>query len=96
MSVQELALGAGISPSHLSRIERNLISPSYMVVTTICRSLKLDILEINQQVRYSRHVDDRLTEVLAAHDVLPEVSREFLSLSLQARETLVKYLRGNR
>jgi transcriptional regulator with XRE-family HTH domain len=96
LSVLELAEAVGISPSHLGRIERNLVSPSYMVVTTICRSLNLDILELNQKVRYSRHVDDQLIGVLGTLDVPCKVSQEFLSLSLEAREAFLKYLKGDR
>jgi transcriptional regulator with XRE-family HTH domain len=93
MSILELAEATGISPSHLGKIERNLISPSYRVVTAICRSLNLDILELNRKVKYSRELDDRLVAMLTSLETPPEVAQELLSLSLAARETLVKHLR---
>jgi transcriptional regulator with XRE-family HTH domain len=93
ITVQELADAARISQSHLSRIERNLIAPSYSVVMTICRSLKLDILELNVKVRRSRAIDEQLIERLAELDAPPEVGQEFLTLSMPAREVLLQHLR---
>jgi transcriptional regulator with XRE-family HTH domain len=93
LSILELALAAGISASHLSKIERNLIAPSYPVVMTICRSLNLDILELNAKVKRSREVDDQLIETLSRLNVVPEIIEELLTLSMSARETLVTHLR---
>jgi transcriptional regulator with XRE-family HTH domain len=93
ITVQELADAARISQSHLSRIERNLIAPSYSVVMTICRSLKLDILELNAKVRHSRAIDEQLIERLAELNVPLEVGQEFLTLSMPAREFLIQHLR---
>jgi transcriptional regulator with XRE-family HTH domain len=93
ISVQELADAARISASHLSRIERNLIAPSYSVVMAICKRLGLDILELNAKVKRSREIDDQLIERLAELNVPPEVGQELLTLSMPAREVLLQHLR---
>jgi transcriptional regulator with XRE-family HTH domain len=92
ITVQELAHAAGISASHFSKIERDLIAPSYSVVLTICRSLKLDILELNAKVKCSREIDDQLIQRLSERNVSPEFIEELLTLSMPARESLVKHL----
>jgi transcriptional regulator with XRE-family HTH domain len=93
ISVQELAQAAGISASHLSKIERNLISPSYLVVATVCKSLDLDILKLNAKVKCSREIDDQLIDGLCELNIAPEIIEELLTLSMPARKTLAEHLR---
>ncbi|MGC4105829.1 MAG: helix-turn-helix transcriptional regulator, partial [Thermomicrobiales bacterium] len=92
MSLNTLADQAGISPSHLSRIERGLTVPSYDVLDRIADALGSDLSALRVEEEQARRVDGNL-DVIFAQIGLDEHSRlELLQLSHETREALAQAL----
>lgn len=47
--VEQLAAKAGISPSHLSRLERGLAEPSFMVVANLANALDVTVADLMER-----------------------------------------------
>jgi transcriptional regulator with XRE-family HTH domain len=93
MSLNALADEAGISPSHLSRIERGLTVPSYDVLDRIADALGSDLTALRHEEKQALEIDGDL-EVIFTHVGLDADARsELLQLTHETREALALALR---
>jgi transcriptional regulator with XRE-family HTH domain len=89
-SLHGLANMAGVSPSHLSRIERGLTVPSYEVLGRIADALGTDLRQLRTEEEHALAVDRELDQ-LCDYFELPVATRgELLFLSNRARVDLVR------
>ena len=92
MSLNQLADEAGISPSHLSRIERGLTVPSYDVLDNIASVLGSDLNSLRSEEQSARAVDQELQNILTDLKVSDSVQEELLQLGNEARQALAMAL----
>lgn len=93
MSLKSLATIAGISPSHLSRIERGLTVPSYEVLDRIAGAVGSDLTALRAEEVSARAVDDELDLVFTRWDLSEKARHELLGLSHETRLALASALR---
>lgn len=92
LSLNQLADEAGISPSHLSRIERGLTVPSYDVLDNIAAVLGSDLNSLRSEEQSARAVDQELQDILTNLKVSESVQAELLQLGNEARRALADAL----
>jgi len=92
MSLNALAEEAGISPSHLSRIERGLTVPSYDVLDRIADALGSDLSALRTEEEQARSIDGQLDNIFAQLGLDDHAQRELLQLSHETREALAAAL----
>jgi transcriptional regulator with XRE-family HTH domain len=92
MSLNTLADEAGISPSHLSRIERGLTVPSYDVLDRIADALGSDLSALRTEEEHARKVDGNLDAIFARIGLDEDARLELLQLSHETREALASAL----
>jgi transcriptional regulator with XRE-family HTH domain len=92
LSLNELAEHAGISPSHLSRIERGLTVPSYDVLDNIAAALGSDLNSLRSKEKSARAVDVELHDLFDRLALGDEVQEELLELSHETRQALADAL----
>lgn len=92
-SLNALALEAGISPSHLSRIERGLTVPSYDVLDRIADALGSDLRELRAEEESAREIDKELDAFFDRIGLDQSSRAELLGLSHHARADLAQRLR---
>jgi transcriptional regulator with XRE-family HTH domain len=90
LSLQVVAERAGISPSHLSRIERGLTVPSYDVLDRIADAIGSDLTSLRSDEKSARTVDDRLNAFFDRMGLSESARRELLQLSPESRAELAK------
>lgn len=88
LSLNELAEVAGISPSHLSRIERGLTVPSYEVLDHIANALGSDLSSLRSRELDARAIDSELHTLFDRLALDPAVQEELLGLSNETRQAL--------
>ncbi|MGI8484935.1 MAG: helix-turn-helix domain-containing protein [Thermomicrobiales bacterium] len=88
MSLNSLATTAGISPSHLSRIERGLTVPSYDVLDRIADALGSDLSALRNEEEHAMEVDGNLDAIFGQIGLDDDSRTELLSLSHETREAL--------
>lgn len=93
MSLNDLADQAGISPSHLSRMERGLTVPSYDVLDRVAHALGSDLNQMRQQEVQAREVDSELFDILDSAGLSRPTQDELLTLSHSARSDLAAALK---
>lgn len=93
LSLNKLADGAGISPSHLSRIERGLTVPSYDVLDRIADTLGSDLSALRTEEQNARAVDTELDEVFGQLGLEHSARSELMRLSHATRLSLARALR---
>ena len=94
MTLDDLAAAAGVSPSHLSRLERSQTLPSFPVLAKIAAALGTNV---NDFVRLEHDVTVMDAQLERYFDILGidrEQRAEFMRLSIEARRTLLKSLRA--
>jgi len=96
VSLNVLAGEAGISPSHLSRIERGLTVPSYDVLDRIADALGSDLRALRADEEAARDIDGELTELFDEVGFAAAARSELLRLSHSTREELAKAFRSAR
>ena len=89
-SLQTVAERAGISPSHLSRIERGLTVPSYDVLDRIADAIGSDLTSLRSDEKSARSVDDRLNAFFDRMGLSETARHELLQLSPETRAELAK------
>jgi transcriptional regulator with XRE-family HTH domain len=94
MSLNALAEEAGISPSHLSRMERGLTVPSYDVLYRVADALGSDLRALRQEEEQAKVVDSELNSLLVRLGMPESTQTEFLRLSSRTRMELVSALRA--
>ena len=92
MSLNTLAESAGISPSHLSRIERGLTVPSYDVLDRIAEALDSDLSALRSDEQHARAVDEQLDRFFGQMGLDNEARTELLRLSHETRQSLAASL----
>lgn len=92
LSLNDLADTAGISPSHLSRIERGLTVPSYDVLDRIANALGSDLSSLRSREMSARAVDSELHTFFDRLSLTDDVQEELLSLSHETRQALASAL----
>ena len=90
MTLDDLAEQAGISASHLSRLERGQTLPSFTVLAGIAHVLGVSIDEFAQLEQDVAILDADLDELLRGAGVDDDSTREILNLSIEARRELLK------
>ena len=93
LSLNSLADEAGISPSHLSRIERGLTVPSYDVLDRVADALGSDLSRLRSEEETARTVDEELDALFDDLGLLDGVRAELLQLSHGTRAALAEALR---
>lgn len=93
MTLDALAAEAGISASHLSRLERSQTLPSFTVLAKIAEVLGVGIDEFVRLERDVTLLDRELVHYLDLLAIAPPVREELFSLSIEARRSLVTRLR---
>ncbi|MEX2315120.1 MAG: helix-turn-helix transcriptional regulator, partial [Thermomicrobiales bacterium] len=89
LTLDDLASQAGISASHLSRLERGQTLPSFQVLSDIAHVLGTDVDEF---VRLETEVTERdaeFREILDARGVPEDIQQELMSSSIELRRTLI-------
>ena len=94
MSLNTLAEQAGISPSHLSRIERGLTVPSYDVLDHIADALGSDLSALRHEEESALAVDVELDSIFGKIDLGSDARAELLRLSHETRRALARGLRS--
>ena len=92
-SLNVLAEQAGISPSHLSRIERGLTVPSYDVLDRIADALGSDLGALRADEESARVVDSELAALFTDLGITDGAQADLLGLSHQTRAVLAAALR---
>lgn len=90
LSLQVVAERAGISPSHLSRIERGLTVPSYDVLDRIADAIGSDLNSLRSDEKSARGVDERLNTFFDSMGLSENARHELLQLSPETRAELAK------
>ncbi|HET9016706.1 MAG TPA: helix-turn-helix transcriptional regulator, partial [Thermomicrobiaceae bacterium] len=93
MTLDQLAVEAGISASHLSRLERSQTLPSFTVLAKIAEVLGVNVDEFVRLERDVTLLDSELHRYLDMLDLGHPTRDEFFDLSIEARRTLVARLR---
>ena len=89
LTLDDLASQAGISASHLSRLERGQTLPSFQVLSDIAHVLGADVDEF---VRLETEVTERdleFREILDARGVPDDIQQELMSSSIELRRALL-------
>lgn len=89
MTLDDLAAQAGISASHLSRLERSQTLPSFTVLAKIAEVLGVGIDEFVRLERDVTALDAELRRYLDMLAIAPPVRDELFDLSIEARRTMV-------
>lgn len=92
ISLQAVASRAGISPSHLSRIERGLTVPSYDVLDRIADAIGSDLTSLRMNEESARTVDKQLDALFDRLGLSDAARRELMQLSPETRAELAKGL----
>jgi transcriptional regulator with XRE-family HTH domain len=92
ISLQTVAGRAGISPSHLSRIERGLTVPSYDVLDRIADAIGSDLTSLRINEESARTVDKQLDALFDRLGLSGAARRELMQLSPETRAELAKGL----
>jgi transcriptional regulator with XRE-family HTH domain len=94
LTLDDLAAQAGISASHLSRLERGQTLPSFTVLAGIAHVLGVSIDEFAQLEQDVTVLDHELGDMLSSLG-LDDASRdEFLSLSIESRRVLANVIQA--
>lgn len=92
LTLDDLAAQAGISASHLSRLERGQTLPSFTVLAGIAHVLGVSIDEFAQLEIDVTVLDQQLGEMLSGLGLDDTTRDEFLSLSIESRRALANVI----
>lgn len=92
LTLDDLAAQAGISASHLSRLERGQTLPSFTVLAGIAHVLGVSIDEFAQLEQDVTVLDHELGEMLSSLGMDDASRDEVLSLSIESRRVLVNVI----
>ncbi len=90
MTLDDLAEQAGISASHLSRLERGQTLPSFTVLAGIAHVLGVSIDEFAQLEQDVAVLDADLDEVMREAGIDEDAISEILNLSIESRQELLQ------
>lgn len=87
-TLDDLASQAGISASHLSRLERGHTLPSFQVLSEIARVLGADVDDFVRLELEVTTLDAEFQEILDARGFSDELQGELLATSIELRQAL--------
>lgn len=87
-TLDDLASQAGISASHLSRLERGHTLPSFQVLSDIAHVLGADVDDFVRLELEVTTLDAELQEILDARGFNEELQAELLATSIELRQAL--------
>lgn len=90
LTLDDLAEQAGISASHLSRLERGQTLPSFTVLAGIAHVLGVSIDEFAQLEQDVAVLDTDLEQHLTGAGIDEDSVHEILNLSIESRRSLLK------
>jgi transcriptional regulator with XRE-family HTH domain len=88
LTLDDLASQAGISASHLSRLERGQTLPSFQVLSDIAHVLGADVDEFVRLESEVTTLDAEFQDLLEAHGYSEELQQDVLSTSIELRQAL--------
>ncbi|MEJ7837724.1 MAG: helix-turn-helix domain-containing protein [Thermomicrobiales bacterium] len=91
-SLQDLAQAVAISASHLGRLERGLVSPSYVLVDRLSRHLGIELIDVQDYDRRARLINTALMKALEQGGVNHADQTNILGLTLEGRESLLNLI----
>lgn len=95
MTLDDLAQRAGISASHLSRLERGQTAPSFKVAADIAREIGVKPSELATIQREQSDVDTALVQALESVGLEPPMAQHICDrISTAARTSLLDVLRA--
>ena len=94
-SLQDLAHAVGISASHLGRLERGLVSPSYVLVERLSRYLGIELTDVQDYDRRAKEINSELMSALERGGVNDQDQTGILGLSRGGRERLLHLIHNN-
>lgn len=92
-SQNDLAQHAGLSASHLSRLERGASVPSYQLLARLASVLGVEVSYFTTFERTATELDQELAHYLEQLRIPPSTWPEFSHLGLEARGALIDALR---
>jgi transcriptional regulator with XRE-family HTH domain len=96
LSLHEVAEAVDISASHLGRLERGLVSPSYVLVDRLSRFLGIELTDVQEYDRRARAINAKLIAALVDSEIDDKDKAEILSISLEGRERLLQLIERSR
>lgn len=91
LSLDDVARAAGISASHLSRIERGGTAPSFMIASRIGAIVEVSVNDLASIQREQTSVNDQLAEALTAQGLDPAIAHE-VTTRMRARRALLEVI----
>lgn len=88
LTLDELSSQAGISASHLSRLERGQTLPSFQVLSDIAHVLGADVDEFVRLESEVTELDANFGAILDARGFPIDLQQELLSCSIELRQAL--------
>jgi transcriptional regulator with XRE-family HTH domain len=88
MTLDDLASQAGISASHLSRLERGQTLPSFQVLSDLAHVLGADVDEFVRLESEVTTLDAEFQEILDARGFSEDLQQELMSTSIELRQAL--------
>jgi transcriptional regulator with XRE-family HTH domain len=89
LTLDELASQAGISASHLSRLERGQTLPSFQVLSELANVLGADVDDFVRLESEVALIDSELREILTARGVTEDIQQELIATSIELRKALL-------
>lgn len=93
LTLDELASQAGISASHLSRLERGQTLPSFQVLSDIAHVLGADVDDFVRLESEVTTLDAEFQDMLDARGFPEDLQLELLSTSIELRRALFELFR---
>jgi transcriptional regulator with XRE-family HTH domain len=93
LTLDDLASQAGISASHLSRLERGQTLPSFQVLSDIAHVLGADVDEFIRLESEVTTLDADFQQILEAYGFSEDLQNEILGCSIELRQALYDTLR---
>lgn len=94
LTLDELASQAGISASHLSRLERGQTLPSFQVLSDIAHVLGADVDEFVRLESEVTTLDQDFQEILESRGFTDDLVQEMLSCSIELRQALYEQFKA--
>lgn len=88
LTLDELSSQAGISASHLSRLERGQTLPSFQVLSDIAHVLNTDVDDFVRLESEVTDLDAKFGEILDARNFPVDLQQELLACSIELRQAL--------
>ena len=93
-TLDQLARAAGVSPSHLSRLERSQTLPSFSVLGRIADALGVSVNDFDRLEHEIAVLDEALGRYLEVLGIDSTERAEFANLPSETRRTLLEALRS--